>query len=236
MLIRQDGETALSMRRASVTIKTISFLFICSVGHFPIQVLDGLFVAADAILLGDPAGRFLGPNRNLDVPQKKSGHVMVARKRLNVVFGDQSMRGMAVIAGGPLFMSGMVPALVHIIHDMTVVAGSWIVAQVGSEIGRVQACSYHSQKSQHTNEQSDFHGFPQAPARCGETRLEVRMEKINSSSKGILPNNIKTDMTLVTLILLKLSNSSLKDDKFHLIKKRPRGDHAGVSGTKLING
>lgn len=59
---------------------------------------------------------------------------MVARLRFDEVFRNERVRGMAVVAGSPILMTAVVPALVDGIHYMAVVACGGVASHVGSEV------------------------------------------------------------------------------------------------------
>ena len=84
---------------------------------------------------------------------------MVAGLGFDKILGDQGMRRMAVVAGGPLLVPGVVPAFVDSIHHMAVVAGGRVVAQVGGEIGDVQPHHSDCKQSKDGDEHRDLHTY-----------------------------------------------------------------------------
>ena len=118
-------------------------------------------MAADTVFLHHLARGLFGADGIWDIPQEKGGYVMVAGLRFDNILGDQGMRGMAIVAGSPLRMPAMVPAFVDIIHDMAVVTGRRIIAQVGGEICDVQPRPSHRQQGYDANNDRYFHDLTQ---------------------------------------------------------------------------
>jgi hypothetical protein len=75
----------------------------------------------------------------------------------NVVFWDQCMRRVAVTARRPFLVPGMIPAFVGRIHDMTVVAGCWIIAEVSGKIADVQPYTDNSDNGNNADDEWNFY-------------------------------------------------------------------------------
>src|SRR5574340_1652110 len=134
----QDGYAALAVRHAAVALEAVAPGI-----HLPVSYLgDGLAVAADAVLLDDFVRCGFGANRLRNAAEGEMPHVVETGYRLDVIFGDEvGMRHVAVGAVGPRLVTGVIPALVHAVHDMAVVAGGGIIAEVGDEFRRYHADS-----------------------------------------------------------------------------------------------
>lgn len=111
-------------------------------------------MTAQAVGLNDAAGGFLGADGLRDVPADERGDVVEAGAGLDDIFGDESVRGVAVVAGGPALVAGVVPAFIGGIHHVAVVAGDRVIAEVGGEIGDDRADRQH----EHQSHQADDEG------------------------------------------------------------------------------
>jgi hypothetical protein len=56
------------------------------------------------------------------------------------------MRGVAIGTVCPRFVSPVIPALIHRIHDVTIVTGRGIIAEVGGEVGDIQPHSKYGEQ------------------------------------------------------------------------------------------
>jgi hypothetical protein len=129
------------MRHISMALETISLAIGLGVTHLPIQVIDCGFVAAQAIFLDYLSRRFFGTDCIRDIAQHEGRYMMITRLGFNQIFGDQSVRGMAIVAIGPRLVAAVVPSLVGVIHHVTIIASRWVVAQVSRKVGHIQTNS-----------------------------------------------------------------------------------------------
>ena len=140
------------MSDRAVAIKTIAVGLTFYIQHY----IHGIFVAADAVFLHNISGNLARPDGGWNVAKTKRSYMMVTVFGFDEIFGDQVMRCVAVRAVGPVFMCAVIPAFVDRIHHMTVITGGWIIAQVGGEVGDVEAYSDHSYQSHQTEEENQL--------------------------------------------------------------------------------
>lgn len=67
------------------------------------------------------------------------------------------MRRVTITTGSPHAMRAMIPALIYIIHNMTVIARCGVIPEVRSEIGYIKNDSTESQDCHEANYQGIFH-------------------------------------------------------------------------------
>lgn len=113
-------------------------------------------MAAFAVLLDNFVGSLLGADRVRNRSEKEGGYVMVAGFRLDPIFWDESMGCVAVIAGSPILMSTVKPALIDVVHHVAVIAGGGVVAQVRGEVGDVKSRSDDSEDGERGDDESYF--------------------------------------------------------------------------------
>jgi hypothetical protein len=77
-----------------------------------------------------------------------------------VILGNQGMGGVALAASGPILMPGMVPTFIRAVHDMAVVTGGRVIAQVGRKFCCVQTRTEYCNKGNHPYEKGQFHIGP----------------------------------------------------------------------------
>lgn len=89
------------------------------------------------LLMTIPAGFFRNAvipfgdlNRFMKITCGKRPGMVETIECLGEVFINQRVRGVAIIAGGDVLMAGLHPAVILLIHDMTIGAGGRIVSQV----------------------------------------------------------------------------------------------------------
>ena len=90
---------------------------------------------------------FHGAQRLRDIIEGEHGDMDHARLPLSKYLGTRSFGGVAVDAGGPLLVRPVIPALVDGVHDVAVVAGRGVVAQVDGEVGGLQADAEHHSRA-----------------------------------------------------------------------------------------
>ena len=90
---------------------------------------------------------------------------MISGLGFDNILRNEGVRCVAVVAGCPVSVAVVIPALINIIHYMTVIAGGWIVPQVGCEIGGVHANKEYRNQRQHP----DCQNSPQ----CHAPRLTI---------------------------------------------------------------
>ena len=79
---------------------------------------------------------------------------------LDNVRGDEFVRCVTVVAGGPGAMPGVKPILADLIHDVAVIASGWVVAEIGREVGRHRADDEGGEQGLESNREGKFHAGP----------------------------------------------------------------------------
>lgn len=139
------------MRHGAVAIETISLAI-----RLPIRYHgNGLGVTADAILLYDRPCGLVGAQRIGNIAQGEMDHIIESGLHLDVVLGDEGMRGVTLRTNRPFAMRPFQPTLVLHVHHMAGVAGSRITGQINWEIHQVQGEPDHpNQQSSSDNERN----------------------------------------------------------------------------------
>lgn len=83
--------------------------------------------------------------------------MMVTGYAFGDVFGDQRVGGMAIAAICPGLVSTVKPAFINSVHDMAIIAGRGVAAQVGSEIRDIHPNTSHDDQCRNSNDECKFH-------------------------------------------------------------------------------
>src|SRR5206468_2658 len=103
----------------------------------PENVIDQIVMAMETIGLKNARTHGPDANRLREILQREALGVPEAVLSLDQILGDQVMGYMAVIAGGVGVMTGLLPAVVLVAHDVAVDARLGVVAQVRKALGVV---------------------------------------------------------------------------------------------------
>lgn len=152
VLIGEDRDAPFPMRDRTVACETVAARVHLTVG----DIGYGGLVAADAVGLNDSVSGLLGAQRVGDLIKREHGHMPHARGHLAPIFGDQRVRGVAVVANGELAVAGVEPALIHRVHHMAVVACGGVVSQISGEVGHVHQRAQRRRQRGQPGEEGDF--------------------------------------------------------------------------------
>ncbi len=105
-------------------------------------------VAAQAILLNNIATQRGNLDRFMEIATRECVAVLKAIECLDGVLRyDGIVRYMAVIADSYCFVATMIPAIIHITHDVAIHARGWIVGEVRWTLGVEEGVSTDSHDS-----------------------------------------------------------------------------------------
>lgn len=118
-----------------------------------VYLLDDVPVAVTAIGLGYVAVKLRGLNGLVEIARGKRKRMVVPVACLCVVFWNQSVRGMAIVASCHGMMAALGPSVEMVLHNMAIRTDTRLVAQVRDTFGinkgvraDTQAASYHGRK------------------------------------------------------------------------------------------
>lgn len=101
-------------------------------------------VTAKAVLLHDRAAGLFHLNGFVEVLKREAFAVAIAVLGFGVVFAEEVLRSVAVIAGGDCMMRAFEPAIVLLVHYVAVDAGIGVVGKIGQPLCEIEGVTAHA--------------------------------------------------------------------------------------------
>lgn len=96
---------------------------------------DKFAVAIETVLNGHTAIQLCDLDGFVEIASGKSDTMVPTVYPFDDVLGREGVRGVAIVAGGNIFMAPMPPRIILVVHNVAVDTGERVVGEVGATFG-----------------------------------------------------------------------------------------------------
>jgi hypothetical protein len=118
---------------------------------------DIILVTINAIVVQHLGTGGLDLDWFVEILERKPFRMVVSIAGLGQPFPHEFVRDVAIVAGGLTMVTGLLPAIVLIPHDVAIHAGTWIIGEIGKPLGIKECVTRQPSEYPYQDGQGNFH-------------------------------------------------------------------------------